>query len=673
MNRSLFSFSDPATALMLAGLGLALFSTLAGLLPLAIGMWGDSESIALTVHTGAAMVAAGLTMAGHRQPWLTPACLAHPFVLAPLLLAAWSLVALPGAADPAAALLGSPQTAEGPLLILDTALFIAAGLAIRHQPGASAILGWMVVAAAVILPCLTLFPATTVYFFGAWMVYSAIAAPIAVVVFLEAPLPRFWSRLAVAVAAGVPGVALSGSITAVAAALLALPAIWLACRDTTDRSRREGVFWAGLVVGGVVVLEVGTLILALVYYGHAKPGVRFLESLWSRGHLQVALLTDLADHPWRILIGAGWGQIGDIFTRTVTAAGLPLWDKSWDMMERDIVNSHNLFLEALLAAGLPGLLLRLAGLMAVPLFCRPNLRRAGGMFALALGTLASLWFQLPGTVAMVALGIAALGTVEPPISPSSLSPPRRRRAARIARASVGLVAILAIFQGGMVVTLAWEGVRAGTLDSAYIAARSPPPADSCDDRRLAGWRAQPYLGGLLSRKLLDVRSLRPPATLSNASVIALANLVCLADRPRFHDSVPIQTFVLALRGEIMLVPTNEPYRPVFVGFAQSWDRQVFDYLARAPRRTDVVIPYLVWLDRQGRFEDLVAATDRMLAVNPNDPVPLWYLGAALTRQPGQGVAGLTRMRRALDLGIERLIEVAPALRQQILDSLRDAG
>jgi len=648
-----------AGSLMLAGLGLALFSTLAGLSPWPVGLWSDSEPIALAVHFGAALAALGLALESLRRPWLPQACLAHPFVLPSLLLAAWSVIAAAGAADPAAALLGSPQTAEGPLLILDGAMFTAAGLVLGRTPGGAAAIGWSALAAGVVLPALSLFAATRVYFFGAWMVFPAIAAPVVVVLFLKDHRPRRTLVLLAAIA-GLPGCLLSGSVTAVFAGLLAVPAVWLGCRDRalSGRPHRHAVSLAALTAALPILLAAGVLGFTVIH-GPARPETRALADIWSRGYLQLALITDLADHPWRWLTGAGWGQIADIFTRTVTAAGLPLWNGSWDLMDRDIVNSHHFALEALLAAGLPGFALRLAGLAVLPVFCRPELRTAAAFFALALGTMSSLWFQLPGTVAMVALATAAFGSLEPP--------PARRRGSLGIPVPVALLVAFAAGQGTVVATLASEGLAAGTLGSAYIAPESPPPLADCDAGRFSGWRARPYLANLLSHSLREFRTLEPSARLSEASLRAAANLVCLTGRPPFRESVTAQTFALALRGDLALVPANAPYLPYFDGYFEDWGRQVSNYLTLAPRRSDIAIPYLVWLDRHGRFADLFAAADRMLAIDADDPIALWYSGAALTRQPGQGRLGFARMRRALDTGIELRIEVAPAQRRQVLE------
>lgn len=666
MNRP-SALSAMATPLLVVGSGLGLFSSLAALSPWPMGLWTDSEPIALTVHAGAALAALGLLLSSLGERWLPAACLRHPFVLTPLLLAAWSLTAMPGAADPPAALLGSPQTAEGPLLFLDAAVFTAAGLVVRQQAGAAA-LGLLALLAGAVLPVLSLFSATTIYFFGAWMVFAAIAAPIAVVAGLAHRFPRRRTRLLLAAAAGLPGWALSGSFTAIAAGALALPAVWLVCRDGdvgSPRSRRNGLALAALTAAVPILLELGTLAFALLYYGADKPGIRALESVWSRGHLQIALLTDFADHPWHWLTGAGWGQVADIFARTVTAAGLPLWNGSWDMMGRDIVNSHHVLLEALLAAGLPGFGLRVAGLVVLPLACRPEMRRAAGLFALALGTLGSLWFQLPGTVAMVSLATAAFGALEPP--------PPARPVRRWRPLAVALLACCAVLPASAAIALYREQQAAGALEAAYLAPTAPPPLADCGADRLSGWRARPYLANLLSRSLRQLRAAGPPAAISEASLLAFGSLVCLAGRPPFRDFVPVRTFVLALRGDLALATGTERYRSYFGTLDADWGRDVTDYLARAPRRTDLAISYLLWLDHGNRFAELFAMTNLIQATAPDDPVALWYSGLALARLPGQMPAAFDRLRRALEHGIETRIEVPAALRRQILESPRNGG
>ena len=667
--------------LIVGGLALGGVSALAGLSPWPVGLWGDSEPVALALHAGGALIALGLAGAGRRDPAWLLACFRHPFVLLPLLLAGWSLVAPAlSAPDPAQALLGSPQTAEGPWLFLDVALFVAAGRVLRGHPVYTRYVGWGALALGLGIPGLSLFPETRLYFFGAWMVYLAIAAPIVVATFLEDDVPPR-RRLLLAALAGFPGWLLSGSITAIAAGLLVVPAVILACRppDPTP-SRRTPLLLAGATLAIVCFLGLGTLAIA-ESYGAVRPTLRALESVWSRGHLQDVLLTDLADHPLLWLIGTGWGQTYDIFLRSLPAAGLSMWNGSWDMTGRDIVNSHHVALEALLAAGLPGMLLRLAALAALPLFCRPGWGRAAGFFALALGTLEALWFQLPGTTPIVALALAGLA---PPLARSGAAASLASQGAAAAQGTAaalpcpptpiqswaktlgagGLAPVLlvcALVQALATAELTRQSLAASSLESAYLTPVLPPPQADCDSARFSGWRAQRYLAYLLEQEI----GLFQDAPATAATRAALANLVCLAERPPFRRSIALPTFVMMFRNDLLL-PDHQAERAFFPDLAASGQEPLFAYLAHAPRRTDLAIPFLAALVHQHQFAELSAVTSRLLALRPNDPVALWFSGMAQLSQPETRDQAVRDLRRGLAQGIDQRMPIDPTERAQIL-------
>ncbi|MEI8395705.1 MAG: hypothetical protein WCF85_13265 [Rhodospirillaceae bacterium] len=640
---------------MMAGTGLALFSTLAALSPWSVGLWPESEPIANAVHAGAALAGLGLSGIALHERALVLAVFAHPFVFIPLLAGGWGLVAAIGAGDGAQALLGSPQTAEGPLLFFDIALFTAAGMLMSPGRLMARAAGWAALVAGAGIPLLSLSPHTEIYFFGAWMVFLAISAPVIVVICFADSTRRH--RLLLAGLAGFPGLALSGSNTAIAAGLLVIPAVWLLSNNRGEPEASRHVTL--LFMTGAVVIPALLWLLTMgcaAVFGSVKPDVRAVESLWSRGHLHMVLLADFIDRPRLWLVGAGWGQIADLFSRNITAAGVILWDGSWDMTRRDIVNSHHAAFEGFLAAGLPGLALRLAGLAMLPLVCRHDRVRAAGLFALSLSTLGAMWFQLPGTVAAVAFATGLLAA--PPVfgNAGSTLPPFRRK---VAMGLAPAVLALAGLQITTALVLTRQGLVAASLVSDYIEAQQVPPAVDCDEKRLSGWRAEANLALLLGKSLQRLRLTRAPDRLSEPALRALSNLLCLSDRPYFRDSARIQPFVLALRSDILRKPVGAPYRERFSGIAEDMDRRALDYLTRVPRRTDMVMGVLSWLAETGQSDRRHAMIERMLAIAPENPVALWASGSEMIRQhdPETVRLGEDRLRRAQANGLERLVPV----------------
>jgi len=692
-------------ALCALGLGVGLFSHLAGLSPWTVGLWEGSEPITLAVHLGAGLCAFGLALAVIRgciaSVW---ADLTHPFVLLPLALGVWSVAGgVIMAIDPALALLGAPQTGEGPLLWLDQGLLVAAALWVRRSSLVlSVTVAWAALAAATVLPLLILFSATQVYFFGAWHVYLVIAAPVVACSFVrdrDGPpvgrrggrpdgrrggrpdgrqlgrwASRHWPALAASVAV-LSGLATSGSLTAVGVGVFCLPVlIRLWAPEATSHLAgwccRSPVAAAG---PGLFVLLVPVMVIAVAAGCWACGQSKALESIWSRVHLQQALLADLWEvgPPWVWALGRGWGHVSEMFSRSVMAAGIPIWSgpTNWDMLGRDIVNSHNFALEALLAAGLPGLLLKVAGVAAWPWFARKGEVWVAGLFALSFVLLGSLWFQVPGTVVIVALAGAMVAAVRPVASPSCF------------RFRAGVAPLIGLALAGLGLglgTVSWrlldEGRVTARAAAGWLASAPPIQAVACDASAVSGWRGDAYVGEVLVRLIKSLR--RAPESVNEARLFALRTVICLAERPRYRASPRVQASLLAAYGDLMFVPgfAKGQYAPMFAGAPERWDALVMNFLAIAPGRGDLVAPYLRWLLREGKPEPLLAAADRILRVAPGEPVTLWYSGSVLTHaaDPRDREAGFDRLRQALAAGVELRILIDDTTRRFVLSRSTDS-
>ncbi|MBI1209534.1 MAG: hypothetical protein GC191_19905 [Azospirillum sp.] len=641
--------------LIAAGLGLGLFSYLAALLPWQIGIWADSEPIAAAVHAGAGAVALGLAGALWSRSEETWPAFSHPFVLLPLALAVWSLVSGLAARSPALNILGSPQTAEGVLLYLDFAIFVAGGILLGQRPRLAAITGLMALAAAIVIPMLTLWPATRVYFFGAWLTFGAVAAAVITLILLERRCPPWMLSLA-GLAALVPGLALSDSNTAIGAGLLILPALWPggSSNPKVQRWLPPRRMTIAIVVVPIVLIAVFQAI-GQITPEHAFEQPRMVESLWSRARLQRALLAEFGQSPAAVLFGTGWGHIRDLFSRNLLAAEVPIWNTRWDMLGRDIVNSHSFVLEALLAAGLPALVLRLAMVASLPLACRPGRRLAAACFGLCLATLGSLWFQMPGTTAMVALAYAALAGASP-------RPAASRRTVWLA---AGLLAGLGVALAAAAVGLFGRGLVEAELQHQYLPPDHPPPLVDCDSRRFAAPRGDVVLAELLGRHLKQIRTPGQTEPASEATLLAIANLICLSERPPYRQAPAPQSFVMALTGDIALAPAGYNYRRYFSGLIDSWPERLREFLTLAPGRSDLAVGYFTWATRNNRWNEVRTMAESLLARDPTDPVGLWYDGAALLRDPARVDAGYERLRQALAQGIDLRLNVSEFDRRNI--------
>ena len=109
--------------------------------------------------------------------------------------------------------------------------------------------------------------------------------------------------------------------------------------------------------------------------------------------------------------------------------------------------------------------------------------------------------------------------------------------------------------------------------------------------------------------------------------------------------------------DVAFSPDFAHLQPLRERYLATWGTHVAALLERAPARTDLAIPYFIWLLESGREEALLDVTERILALNPRDPAGLWFSGIVLAGRPSTVEVGLTRMRQSLAEGIERFMPV----------------
>ena len=106
--------------------------------------------------------------------------LTHPLVLICLAIAAWSIAVAPFSRFPILSIVGSPQIADGAVLWLDIAMFIAGARMIRESGGGLALIGGATAFAAIVLPALAAFPATRAIWSNDYLAFLRLAAAVVV-------------------------------------------------------------------------------------------------------------------------------------------------------------------------------------------------------------------------------------------------------------------------------------------------------------------------------------------------------------------------------------------------------------------------------------------------------------------------------------------------------------
>jgi hypothetical protein len=609
-----------ATRLGFGALLVGLLLPLASLPPFALGYWDKAEPLVIGLHLGGALAAFALAAA----PALAWSAIRHPFVLLPLALAAWSVAMAPFVELPWLSLSGAPQSGLGAVWFLDFALLIAVARLLRLEARLWRSLGWVALAIGAMVAGLKLHDwgaersgdGHLLIWVAAYYAWLGLALPLIV------QGKALIAALGIATALLLAGRSISAGLGAVVG--LALFASF------------RFVAWPRSLPALAVVVAAtapGMLIAAL-------PVLQRLPSTADRLSLLAMVWAEICH--WRAkdwLTGIGWGRTQDVFHSNLAASGQRLWDGSWIFMSSDYFHSHNGMVEAVLAAGLPGGILALASLVALPLFCRAECRPQAAGFAVALAVMGAIWFPLALSLPLIAMAMASLA--------SDPIPRQAWRPSAILLTGVG--GALAGLAGMLLV----HGIEVGKARADIMAGLAEPRPIPPDPRGTDLAAAE-----IIRDAFRHYEGHRPPQRIAADQMIAT-----LKDRIGQTRTVLLPVTGLSLMAQIETIGSlswlndrAEPLSPL-------WERWLDATLRLAPRRGDLAVPYLGHLATQGDMAGIDVWVTRLLARDPTDPTGLYFRGLLLVQHPDatSKTAGITALRASAETGIERFMPLDPSL------------
>jgi len=631
---------------------LAIASPFSTYLPWRFGPWPEVEFPIILLHTAAALCTLALAIDLRRSTrdvldaiWSAP-------VLICAAIALWSAAMAPFADFPWLSVTGTPQTADGAILWLDTATLItAARLCAATKFGRFAIVSSLT-GFALALPLLSLFPNTQPIWFNDYLAFLGLAVAVAIPVFATRPTePISLKYIVLGVLVALPSFIVANNQSV----LLILPAICLPAyilgAILHQPPYRERVL-RGLLAIGVIGIILGTPLLV------AKVGTTdAVKSIQSRERINTVLLTTLREAPTTWLIGRGWGHTQRDFSASLSQVDAKIWDQSWDAPQRDIFHSHNAYIEALLSAGAPAA----AGVTLLVVFVAwySPLRTLAlaGAFALGYAALSSLWFQLSLTIPITAIAFAAMSSRLNRYSPVSFSP---------ILIMVLLVSTFAaqIWTSTKLFKFATEVITVEAQAYEFQSNRSASES-KCAEFPDDSWRGNVFLAHQLTRHLRNAKS-SPEATLNDPAIFqALGNYYCLSElRGLEQHSKSLLRIALVAQSEFAFLPQFEPLKDQYPFNGVTWTRVANAYLKLAPKRTDVTLPYLAWLLQNKEITRLNLYIHKMLTIEANDPVGLWFLGVSLLTDgtATHRTRGLEALRKSIEFGIEQLMPVPAEIR-----------
>lgn len=664
-------------ALVAAGSVLSLLGVFAPM-PIfpSLGIWYQSEPIVDCLFVFSAVAAAGLGLLAWSRPWVRH-LLVHPVFLLAGGVAAWSAFAGLFQSLPLAGWYGSPEVGEGTFWYLEMAVLAAAAMVLARVSRLRIPLAALVGAVVAILTALTWYHEKVAHiefvplFFPDYLGFLGLFLVVILAASLRLSHRSWW--LIPLLAGGILVIIVSTNYAAIGMILVPGPVILLAATrilGTGNRARR----WLTVLGLAVPLLISVTVLLPFLPNLSTERSLtaKLANSALSRQRLLDVIASAAESDPAMIVRGYGWGRYSDLLAIHLPVEWAILDDSLknrevgpthfWDAVHRVDFHSHNYLGDAFIGGGMPAAILVLLLTATAPVWARRRHLHLAGLFAVVLGGVSAYWFQMPVTMPYQAF---ALGLLAAPWRWSRLRPALRLAPTRAAPALFFGMATLLLVTG--IQSFAFSSRAFNFMPSMAEPLGTDVASRKCPKEFNDGGRdGQHLLHRLRTVSSAVVSGLKQHQDVAEPVARGLAGLICVAeDHVERGASFRLLVSTLLARSDLAFAPPNPLITPIAEDFLANWGQRLNQALHVAPHRTDLAATYLLWLLNRNKVDEFRAWTDRLYARTPDDMVALWFSGIALLDDPAQTLAAVERMRRALKLGIERIIPVEDELKREL--------
>jgi len=658
-----------------AGLAIGMFSVISALPMFRFGIFSQSEPVAALMHVGGGVSAIGVALLAFSSNRIAVSA-QHPTILAALALATWTLLTGVFQDYPFISWYGSPQIGEGLFWFFDIATFTAAGFALKRYRTTFLAVSLTAIGIGLALAFVMWaqrnlnYPVPVPYYFPDYLAFYGVFV-FAIALGLQGAKEQntrqtlLWTAGAIVLGGVI--LLISSNRGAIALALVAAPIIWIFLRFLNRRDEKVAA-WLSIGVVAIVPLAVTG---AVVFFGsnilNIQEGERLypiLASTLSRFNLIKVIADEALLNPEILLVGKGWGQFTDTLATNLPLEWVTLLDNFkdnrayWDAVVRVDFHSHNLVSETFLALGVPGVILALAYLASLPYGTTKRFLPASTTVAVVTGGTWALWFQMAASLPLMALAWAALSR---PVTIKKLR--FSRKSVVILFGLIGCATLAAgidswrfsnkafFFHPPMEQPLYSNGVRNAC-------------PEEIGDRGRGGshavFRLRVYVKAFKDA-VEEKKNLTPD------SLQRLRGLICAVET--YTDGNPsfrTRSGGLLARADLAFIDPPEELAPLRDAFLVNWEKRLGEALKIAPKRTDLAASYLLWLLKENRIDKFSELAARLYRQNPKDPIALWFTGIDLIGTDKTLEEGVIRMRKAIDLGIERLMPIDQDLKKQLI-------
>lgn len=665
------SATQAARTALAAILSLAAFVFIFGMPWNDLGLWRQTEVPAALIHFASVFVAFLIGFLVFKKDEETIGLLRHPAVLAIAGLALFTAAVAPFSDSPWRSIHGTLKHGIGALWHLELALLVVSSALVMRSKAAIVLETALVVSTTVVITLYALPDSLGIgrpMSFAEWVGLLSAAVSFVIVARGRTLVSM---RTFIAFAILVSGIYVSDNRTvmlSVIACAILLAAYRIPVLSTwfaSARFRAGFVIVAGLV--GIAVMAAIAPVMERSVAGAAFPaGTEMVLSdnpidhyalqdgtigtLWSRSHMVLMVLGDIAQHPGKLLTGNGWGSFGTVyeyharevpgrsFTTSIPTASYTYWDAQ----KMSDFHSHDLPVEALLSGGIGAFVLWFAVIGSVAATSRTGLLAATGIMVGAL-----FWFPVNHmTVALAAL--LACG-----VAPVTVSGRTVRVASLTVAIPVALMCAVFMVAASQLFTLSVVE-HTERYFRPIEADKDPKTCSSIATVMLPEDEVNTSLYEVLSQRILRSEN-RPKEVYDHTT-----NLITLSCTLRryYQNGDNIKALVMSLEKRAMLVAIGPASYGPMVDDIVNWGKDVDRLLEMAPQRTEHVVPYLAALAQRSKNRELVLSEfDRLIKKLPaEDPITV-YVTAMRAHEVGDDATYRDLMKKAVRLGYANIYPI----------------
>jgi hypothetical protein len=386
-----------------------------------------------------------------------------------------------------------------------------------------------------------------------------------------------------------------------------------------------------------------------------------LSTITSRTWLSLVTFVDLGADPlsWKwigqLFIGKGWGTFSDVSASNmflidqVSLFSGKEYNPSWELVNRDLLHTHNVLTNYFHSLGLIGLSLYLYVQYKLINSLPQKYFLIGTAFLIAYQVQVLFWFQLMITIPFTLLAFSVLFRKPGPvISPYLLKP----------------VTIL----GFGVFLLAFASLQ-GVITWGHEKGKDTQPITKSVNEFIAaphlcleayfGAQRQVGLARFLATTLQKDLN-KDPQNLVKQS-FKLINF--LMDLPKAGNYLA-NNVAINILSELSSKPEVAVYFNAEI--FKAWEHLAREHIELMPYRSDILLPFFNFYQTLRKEAIVLNLTEMIYAKNPKDPIALWFIGSSLLKNPARFDEAMCMLQKAVQAGVERFMPVPPPLKSKIM-------